>query len=148
MNGTPNIFVEPMYIAWSGSFMSTLAGGSGGLERNALLAISLVISSWSFISVISSCLITHTFHSTYKYTASHFIHCTQHTANSQLCLSKYAAHLVIGQRYREVELEERVQLPSHHSLEIHVQRAQRYLERAYLPLQFVERRLLADTLSL
>ena len=56
-NGTPNIFVEPMYIAWSGSLISTLAGGSGGLERNALLAISLLISSCSFTKVMNHILI-------------------------------------------------------------------------------------------
>ena len=52
VNGTLNILVVPTYSDWNGSERSTLAGGSGGLERKALLAISLLIMCCNFSIVI------------------------------------------------------------------------------------------------
>src|SRR5208283_6180112 len=54
LNGILNMLVLPMYIASKGLLISTLAGGSGGLERKALLATSLLIMLWNFSCVIET----------------------------------------------------------------------------------------------
>src|ERR1700683_4197444 len=89
VKGTLNIFVVPMYMDCSGSPMRIPAGGSGGLDMKARLAISLLIMCCNLISVMVSLFFCDC---AYKYHLS-------------LLLIKVRGRLLVCYREREVEVE-------------------------------------------